>query len=145
MKKGLVIAVAVILVVLIAVCVFFGVKFLSLYRSADDTESTAQKLSVQDYAAQKLPEFDCSYDEAAGALTLSRSASLSYDDACAIGGKVYVDELAPETYLSQVRSISLDVEVQCGSPVNVVLCYRSTDGNPIFTVSSDGSVWSCWE
>ena len=105
MKKRLIIAVAVILVVLIAVCVFFGVKFLSLYRSADDTESTAQKLSVQDYAAQKLPEFDCSYDEAAGALTLSRSASLSYDDACAIGGKVYVDELAPETYLSQVRSI----------------------------------------
>ena len=118
---------------------------ISLYRSADDTESTAQKLSVQDYAAQKLPEFDCSYDEAAGALTLSRSASLSYDDACAIGGKVYVDELAPETYLAQARSISLDVEVQCGSPVNVVLCYCSTDGKPIFTVSSGGEIWTCWE
>lgn len=145
MKKRLIIAAAIILVVLIAVCVFLGVKFLSLYRSAGDTESAAQKLSVQDYAAQKLPEFDCAYDEAAGALTLSRSVSLSYDDACAIGGKVYVDELAPETYLPQARSISLDVEAQCGRTVTVVLCYRSTDGKPIFTVSSGGEIWTCWE
>lgn len=145
MKKGLVIAVAVILVVLIAACVILGVRFLSVYRSATGGETTAQTLPVQDYAAQKLPEFECAYDEAAKTLTLSRSSSLSYDDACAFGGKVYVDELAPETYLAQARSIALDVEAQCGSRVTVVLCYTATDGKPIFTVSSGGEIRTCWE
>lgn len=146
MKKWLILAVAIILVILLTVGVFLCIRFVSLYRETQETESTAQSLSVEEYAAQKLPEFAREYDRKTNTLTLSRVSSLSYEDACSIGGKVYVDELAPETYLNQARSIDLDITAQCRSgALTVVLCYLSTDGEPIFTVSSEGDIWTCWE
>lgn len=146
MKKWLIIAVAIILVVLLTAGVFLCIRFVSIYRETQETESTAQSLSVEEYAAQKLPEFVREYDRKTNTLTLSRVSSLSYEDACSIGGKVYVDELAPETYLGQARSIDLDITAQCRSgALTVVLCYLSTDGEPIFTVSSEGDIWTCWE
>lgn len=146
MKKWLFLAVAIILVVLLITGVFLCIRFVSVYREANETESTAQALSVEEYAAQKLPEFAHAYDKSTHTLTLTRLSSLSYEDACSIGGKVYVEELAPETYLEQVRSIDLDIAAQCRSgALTVVLCYLSTDGEPIFTVSSEGDIWSCWE
>lgn len=146
MKKWLILAVAIILVVLLTVGVFLCIHFVSLYREANETESTAKKLSVEEYAAQNLQEFTHEYDKKTNTVTLTRISSLSYDDACSIGGRVYVDELAPETYLEQVRSIDLDITAQCRSgALTVVLCYLSTDGQPIFTVSSEGDIWTCWE
>ncbi|MGN1306333.1 MAG: hypothetical protein ACI4V3_01535 [Faecousia sp.] len=146
MKKWLIIAVAIILVVLLTAGVFLCIRFISIYRETQETESTAQSLSIEEYAAQKLPEFVREYDRKTNTLTLSRVSSLSYEDACSIGGKVYVDELAPETYLNQARSIDLDITAQCRSgALTVVLCYLSTDGEPIFTVSSEGNIWTCWE
>ena len=146
MKKWLIIGVAIILVVLLTAGIFLCIRFVSIYRETQEAESTAQSLSVEEYAAQKLPEFAWEYDRKTNTLTLSRVSSLSYEDACSIGGKVYVDELAPETYLDQARSIDLDITAQCRSgALTVVLCYLSTDGEPIFTVSSEGDIWTCWE
>ena len=146
MKKWLIIAVAIILVVLLTAGAFLCIRFVSIYRETQETESTAQSLSVAEYATQKLPEFAWEYDRKANTLTLSRVSSLSYEEACSIGAKVYVDELAPETYLDQARSIDLDITAQCRSgALTVVLCYLSTDGEPIFTVSSEGNIWTCWE
>lgn len=146
MKKWLIAAIAIILVVLITVCVFVCIRFLSIYREAKEETTSGQTLSVEEYAAQKLPEFEREYDKTTNTLTLSRTASLSYADACSLGGKVYVDELAPETYLEQVRSIDLDITGQCRcGALTVVLRYLSTDGEPIFSVSSEGDIWTCWE
>lgn len=146
MKKWLIIAVAIILVVLLTVCVFLCVRFVSLYHETQETEAATGGLSIEEYAAQKLPEFAREYDRKTNTLTLTRVSALSYEDACGIGGKVYVDELAPETYLDQARSIDLDITAQCRSgALTVVLCYLSTDGKPIFTVSSEGDIWTCWE
>ena len=146
MKKWLIIGVAIILVVLLTAGIFLCIRFVSLYRETQETETAADGLSVEEYAAQKLPEFAWEYDRKTNTLTLSRVSSLSYEDACSIGGKVYVDELAPETYLDQARSIDLDITAQCRSgALTVVLCYLSTDGEPIFTVSSEGDIWTCWE
>lgn len=146
MKKWLILAVAIIIVVLLTVGIFLCIRFVSIYRETQAAESTAQSLSVEEYAAQALPEFVCDYDRKANTLTLSRTSSLSYDEACSIGAKVYVDELAPETYLIQARSIDLDITAQCRvGALTVVLRYLSTDGEPIFTVSSEGDIWTCWE
>ena len=146
MKKWLILAVAIVLVILLTVGIFLCIRFVSIYREMQEAESTAQSLSVEEYAAQKLPEFVREYDRKTNTLTLSRVSTLSYEEACSIGAKVYVDELAPETYLSQARSIDLDITAQCRSgALTVVLCYLSTDGEPIFTVSSEGDIWTCWE
>ena len=146
MKKWLILAVAIILVVLLTVGVFLCIRFVSIYRETQETETTAEQYSVEEYAALKLPEFAREYDRKTNTLTLSRVSALSYEDACSFGGNIYVDELAPETYLDQARSIDLDITAQCRSgALTVVLCYLSTDREPIFTVSSEGDIWTCWE
>lgn len=146
MKKWLIAAIALFVVILCTVCVFLCVRFVSLYRDAKETEPPAQTLSVEEYAAQKLPEYERTYDKKTNTLTLTRASALSYEEACTIGGNIYVDELAPETYLNQVRSIDLDVTAQCNcGALTVVLCYTATDGTPIFTVSSEDEIWTCWE
>ena len=145
MKKWLLVLILTAVLILIAVSVYLVLQFTSLYQETNATEPAALQ-SVQEYAAENLSEYDARYDGATQVLTLERAASISYADACLVGGKIYADELAPETYLGQVQSIALNVASNCDcTALTVVLSYVSNDGKAIFTVSSNGDIWTCWE
>ena len=148
MKKFLIAALLIFLAMLIAVSVFLIVRFLSLYgeMQQDVTAETEQSSDIEAYVKEHWSGYDAAYDPATHVLTLSRETQMRYDDACAYGGSVYEGELAPQTYQRDAANIALDVASHCGSPsLSVTLCYLSTDGKPIFTVSNDGTVWTCWE
>ncbi|MBQ3356747.1 MAG: hypothetical protein IJG45_06505 [Oscillospiraceae bacterium] len=147
MKKWLIAALLIFLALLIAVSVFLIVRFLSIYGDSQKTAETetAQGADIEAYVTEQWPGYRAAYDRASGILTLSKDTPLSYDDACAYGGSVYEGELAPETFQRDVSSIALDVASHCGvSSLTATLCYLSTDEKPIFTVSSSGEIWTCW-
>lgn len=147
MKKWMIALIAIVLVLLLTLSVFLIVYIIKLAESTDTTAQTEVSYEdIETYAANHWPDYVCDYDSDTQILTLSHETTMSYDNACSYGGNVYTDELAPETYLNQVRSIAIDVISHCGnSSVNVILEYESSDGKPIFSVNSDGSIWTCWE
>ena len=148
MKKWLIGALLIFLAVLIALGVFLVSRFLSLYgeTQTDATETAAQSEEIVAYTKEHWPEYEPVYDPASGVLTLSKETALTYEDACAYGGSVYKDELAPETFRTSAAYIAFDIAARCGAPdLSVTLSYRSADGKPIFTVGSGGEVWTCWE
>ncbi|MBQ6431734.1 MAG: hypothetical protein IJJ99_07660 [Oscillospiraceae bacterium] len=148
MKKWLIAALLIVLAILIAVSVFLVVRFLAVYDETepDTTKETAASSDIAGYAMEQWPDYQISYDPASDVLTLSKETALNYESACAYGGSVYEGELAPATFRQDAASIALDVAARCGRPaLTVTLCYLSSDGKPIFTVDSGGSVWTCWE
>lgn len=146
MKKWLITAIVLFVVVLFALCVYLGVSLVSIHRQASGAEASSAVNSVEEYVAEHLQNYDADYAADTQTLTLYRVSTLTYEEACSFGGSVYADELAPETYLDQVYSISMDMIAQCQTEeLTVVLCYTATDGEPIFTVSSAGEVWMCWD
>lgn len=147
MKKWMVAVIAIVLVAFIALAIFMVVYIVSLAGSSDTTSQTETSFEdVEAYAEEHWPNYLCSYNKDDHTLTLSQDTTMSYENACSHGGSVYTDELAPETYLNQVRTIAIDLVTHCAdSSVNVILEYVSTDGKPIFSVNSNGSIWTCWE
>ena len=148
MKKWLIAALLIFLALLVAVSVFLVVRFLKLYGTTqqDVKEETQQSADIEAYVNEHWSGYEAAYDPASNVLTLSRETALPYDAACAYGGSVYEGELAPETFQQDAASIALDVAAHCGrSNLSVTLCYVSSDGKPIFTVSSGGEIWTCWE
>lgn len=148
MKKWLIAALLIFLAVLIAVSAVLILRFVALYSSrqsgaAQETENSAD---IEAYVNKNWSDYDCSYDPASHVLTMTKKVSMLYDDACAYGGSVYTDELAPETFQKDAASIALDISAHCSAPsVSVTLCYLSSDEEPIFTVGSSGDIWTCWD
>ena len=113
MKKWLILAVAIILVVLLTVGVFLCIRFVAIYRETQETEATEEQYSVEEYAAQKLPEFAREYDRKTNTLTLSRVSALSYEDACSFGGNIYVDEVLFKSSINPYRKSSSITLEEC--------------------------------
>ncbi len=149
MKKWLIAAILIFLVVLIVVAVVLCVKFMSIYNGVKPTEPPQQTLQTQSvlaYAQEKWPKYTCGYDAASNTLTLTAPTTLTYEQACSFGSNVYCDENAPETYLDEVSMIALTAASDCSLPsVTVLLCYASSDGQTIFSVKSDGTIRTCWD
>lgn len=147
MKKWLIAAIAIVLVLLLALSVFLIIYFIGLAESTEPSaDNEVEYEAVEEYVAKVWPNYESDYDSENQILTLSYETTMTYENACSYGGSVYTDELAPETYLDQVRSIAIDVIAHCGCrSLNVILQYTSSDGKPVFTVCSDGSIWTCWE
>ena len=148
MKKRLIAALLIVLALLIAVGVFLIVRFLSLYSDMqqDVATETEQSADIEAYVKEHWTGYEPSYDPDSCVLTLSKDTAMTYDAACAYGGSVYKDELAPETFRTNVAYIAFDIAAHCDVPsLSVTLSYRSTDGKPIFTVGSDGEIWTCWD
>ena len=140
MKKWQIAALSAGLLLLIIVGVLLAAHFI---RQSGESSNAYQ---VKEYVQEHWPMFDASYDEDTQALTLWKTADIAYDKACAYGGSVYEGELAPESFLPEIRSIGLDVLANCDAPLlSVTLLYKSSDGKTIFSVGSDGTVWTCWE
>ena len=146
MKKWLIPLIAGVVILLIALCVFLIVRFVSLSSSLAETDATPPETSdLEAYAAEHWPQYSPEYDAAAQTLILTRKTQLSYEQACRIGANIYSDSTAPETYLDDASAIALNLISQYDCPaLTVDLTFLSTDGEAIFTVSSDGSVETCW-
>ena len=108
----------------------------------EDT-SLADVLNV----SENWPQFsDAEYDETAGTLRLTQESTMTYASAQKFGGEVYKDDLSLESYLDIVGVISYDVRSACGlQELTVTLEGVSSDGQTIYTVSSDGTITSCWQ
>lgn len=143
MKKWIIAGVITVTVILIALSVFLLTQFIDIAGKVTP-EATADPAAVEDYARTHLADFDCTYDGTT--LILSQTTGLTSEAARSYGRNIYADELAPETYLPQVRSICADIISNCQlSALEVELRYLSTDGEVIFSVSSSGQIQTCWE
>ena len=144
MKKWLVAAILIVLTVLIAVSIFLVLRFYSIYSSMEssDTEAATLQTDVEAYIAPLWPAFTCEYSD--GSLTMTQTTTISYAGALSYGKEVYSDDLAPETYLSDAVAVAADVASHCGVSAEVTFRFISSDEEPIFTVCSDGTVWTCW-
>lgn len=150
-KKPIFLLLGVVLALLLALAVWLCVRFVRLYSASSDSPTTAAQedqaqSAVEGYLRESWPEYGCSYDAQSATLTVTRTSALSYDTAVQSGANIYCDETAPQTYQSTAELLRLDVMANLAmDELTVVLCYESTDGRPIFTVSSSGAVWTCWE
>ncbi len=145
MKKWIYISLAIVLVLLIALSVFLLIRFFSLASEENSEKSDYDTGKIEAYAREHWPQYEAEFLEETLCLRLSKTASLSYEDACRIGGAVYSDSTAPETYLDAVAAIALSLRSEFGSGIQVKLVFLSTDGQEIFTVSSRGDIVTCWE
>ena len=147
MKKWLLISVILFILLLLVIFLIFGTRFFSLYASMDGEKDPAPPTSpVEDYVRIHWPQYQYRYDSASQILTLIRQTEMEINTAVSVGGKVYVDALAPETYLENVSAIAVDVISHCNCPeLTVVLMYSSVEDECIFSVSSNGEIYTCWE
>lgn len=149
-KKPIFLLLGAVLALLLALAVWLCVRFVRLYSASGDRPTTVAQdqtqSAVEGYLRESWPEYGCSYDAQSATLTVTRTSALSYDAAVQSGASIYCDETAPQTYQSTAELLRLDVMANLAMDrLTVVLCYESTDGRPIFTVSSSGAVWTCWE
>lgn len=142
MKKSVVLTLFILALALILLIAGLCIYFFFLHTPSGETETDPALLSVEEYAARQWPDYAANYS--GGVLTLTRATDMSYDEACALAGDIYKDELAPETYVSVVQTIAIDVAATCGVAPTVVLRYSSTDGGTVFSVSSTGEIETCW-
>ena len=78
------------------------------------------RASVESVVQENWPQFsDAEYDETAGTLRLTQESTMTYASAQKFGGEVYKDDLS-------LKGVS-------------------SDGQTIYTVSSDGTITSCWQ
>ncbi len=145
MKKCLFALLAVVLVLLIALSAFLIVRFVSLASGEASPEQAYDKEKIEAYAKEHWPQYEADFHEESLCLSLSKTSSLSYEAACQIGGSVYSDSTAPETYLDAAAAIALSLRSEFGGGLQVKLTFLSTDGQAIFAVSSRGDITTCWE
>ena len=142
MKKTLLILLpllAVLLIIAIAACVLF----LKLYPGGSKpTES--RDTDLLSYVQEHWQLSDTQFSD--GTLTVRKSFDITYEQACKLGGNIFVDDLAPESYLSLVATLAADLDTQFDNPPSLVLLrYCSNDGQTIFSVNSNGEISTCWE
>ena len=142
MKKSVVLTLFILALTLILIIAGLCIYFFFIHSSTGEAETEAPLLSVEEYAARQWPDYAADYS--GGVLTLTRETGMTYEEACALGGDIYRDELAPETYVSVVQTIAIDVAATCGVAPTVVLRYSSSDGGTVFSVSSTGEIVTCW-
>lgn len=130
-------------VLLLAVALLVGAVVLCVQLLPHKQTTQPDPADVLSYAEAAYPEYVCDYMD--DVLSLTKTLALTYEQACSIGGSIYCDELAPETYLDSVQSIALDIAGQCSCSVTVKLVQESSDDKPVFTVASDGEIFVCWE
>lgn len=98
---------------------------------------------AQEHWAQYAPFL---YDSEEALLTMTMRTAMDYETACERGGSVYSGELAPESYLDTVRIVAMQLADACElQTLTVTMQCVSSDEMTVFTVSTDGTVWCCWE
>ena len=143
MKKTLLILLpifAVLLIIAVTACAVL-LNFAPVGDSEPTTLADADFLS---YVHEQWQLSDTEYAD--GILTVRKSFDITYEQACKLGGNIFTDDLAPESYLSLVATLAGDLSSRFGNaPSLVVLRYCSSDGQTIFSVNSSGEISTCWQ
>ncbi len=129
---------SVLLIIAITACVLF----LTLAPSSGNDATTLPNTDIVSYVQEHWQIADAEY--ANGTLTIRKSFDITYEQACKLGGNIFTEDLAPESYLSLVATLAADLETQF-EPTLVLLCYCSSDGQTIFSVNSQGEISTCWQ
>lgn len=131
---------AVLLIIAVTACVLF----VKLAPDGHGEGSTAQKEDILSYVQEQWQLTDNEYAD--GVLTVRKSFDITYEQACKLGGNIFTEDLSPESYLSLVATLAGDLETKFeNAPKLVLLCYCSSDGQTIFSVSSRGEITTCWQ
>ncbi len=146
MKKTMTLLIIGILLLLLVGSFFILKSFVVLYGKSQGQSTDATTVNVERLESFMITEWGFEGAELEGdTLTAIRSMSLSYEEACLVGGAVFTDDLSPESYLSQAATIQADVESTFGlKDLTLILSFRSTDGKEIFSVDSQGNITTCW-
>ena len=141
MKKWVIALIAFLLLAFIVLGIFLLVKL--LLPSSSESDITAKE--VEAYTGEHWPQYSAVFDQRSQTLTLSKESILSYEEACTIGESVYSGSTSPQSYLDTLYAIKTDLIAHFGSSPHVELSILSTDGKPVFTVSDNGTIETCWE
>lgn len=132
------------LTVLLIIAVTAIVLFVQLYPNGTQETSATQSTDILSYVQEHWQLDGGEYKD--GILTIRKSFDITYEQACKLGGNIFTDDLAPESYLSLVATLAADLETNFEVPPKLVLlCYCSSDGQTIFSVNSRGEIATCWE
>ncbi len=147
-KKTLLITIG-ILVILIGLALCLLIAFLGLYgktHSIIDPSSTAASSDTpESYLINSWQFHDCQWDRDTNTITAIRTFDISYEDGKKVGGAVFTEDLAPESYLSQTLTIAADLDARFSTKgITVVISFRSNDGMELFSVDSNGNISTCW-
>ena len=143
MKKMLLILLPLLAVLLIvAVSVFILILNLQPHQGSEPTANN--NTDLLSYVQERWQLSDPQYEN--GTLTVRKTFDITYEQACKLGGNIFVEDLAPESYLSLVATLDADLNAQfADAPTLVVLCYCSSDGQTVFSVNSKGEISTCWQ
>ena len=150
MKKNHLLILTGTVIVLIGLVVGLLFLFLGLYNKtqapAANHESGTLIADPVEYLVDSWHFDDGLWDSTTNTVTAIRVYDLSYDNGKKIGGQVFTDDLAPDTYLSQALTIAADLNSRYSmEDVTVVISFRSHDGGELFSVDSVGNISTCWD
>lgn len=124
--------------------------FLGIYNSsqnATDSQviSTAATDPVQ-YLKESWQFYDGEWDKNTNTVTAIRVYDLTLENAQKIGDRIFTDDLSPESYLAQAMTIAADLSSRFSMEnVTVIISFRGSDSQELFSVDSKGNVSTCWK
>ena len=145
MKKALPWLAAGLCVLLLAVIVFFAVRFTALVNQAAQKAEPSESVSVEEYFTNSWERFcPAIYDEEAGCVILQKKLDITYEQAYSFGKECY-EEMA----LGHKDTLGIML-AGCRSATGVTLndiCINgiSSDGEVVYSVHADGSISACWD
>lgn len=143
MKKPLMILLP-LLAILMVVAIAASILILNYQPNSQSDPTTGVRTDLLSYVEERWQLSDAEYAD--GTLTVRKHFGITYEQACKLGGNIFADDLAPESYLSLVATLAADLDTQFETaPALVVLRYCSSDGKTIFSVDSNGEITLCWE
>ena len=146
-KKQLILLVG-ILLILVGFIISMLFVFIGLYRSsysAEHSSDSGSKADIEQYVIDSWHFQDCTWDSKSNTLTAIRTYDLTYEEAQEIGSRVFVEDLAPESYLAQTVTIEADLRSRFSmESLTIVLSFRGNDNSELFRVDSTGQISTCW-
>lgn len=117
---------------------------LSVANRAGSGQEGYGQADVAAYLCAQWPNYPLETYEG-NTVTVHGSALITYAQAEKYGAASYDSQML-ESYVSTAQAIATGLQTECGlTGVQVILAQFSTDGQIIFTASSDGSVDTCWD
>ena len=149
MKKKTILIMIGMLIVLVGLALCLLLTFLGLYGKSQGTtvapSSAADIGTPESYLIDSWQFHDCQWDKATNTVTAIRTFDLTFEEGKKVGAAVFTEDLAPESYLAQALTISADLDARFSTEdITVVISFRSSDDMELFSVSSDGSISTCW-
>lgn len=146
-KFLLILGIFLILTILIMVLLFV---FMGLYNSSQNQATTSassvENIDPVSYIKESWQFTDAQWDRSTNTITAIRTYDLTREDAEKIGSRVFTEDLAPDSYLTEALTIAADLSSRFSmGDVKVVISFRGNDSQELFSVDSLGEITTCWE